>query len=112
MLISVICCILAVILLVAVAQYRARAGTYRSLSSRQPERRSDETPLGYEGLNMAEVDRTNRRNESLERGHTNWTRSGFGGASRATETDVAPLADDETYAARFHAAFLKDKSKD
>lgn len=63
-----------------------------------------------EGLDLAEVSRTNRRNESLERGQTNWlSKTGFFGRP---DTDILPLADDETYAARFHNAFQKDKSKD
>lgn len=96
--------------LVAFYQYRAQARIYRPLASRQPERRVRDVPLGYEGLDLDEVSRANRRNESLERGQTNWLgRSGFFGR---TDTEIEPLADDETYAARFHAAFQQEKHKD
>ena len=53
---------------------------------------------------MSVVNAANRRNESLDRGQTNWTNRGH----MAAATDVAPMPDDQTYAARFHAAFLKD----
>ena len=105
--------LLAVLLGVAVTaylQYRAQQGTYRPLASRQPERRKRDVPLGMEGLDLEEVSRANRRNESLERGQTNWlSKSGFFGRA---DTDVAPLADDETYAARYYDAFQKDRPKD
>ena len=82
----------------------------RPLSARQPERREQDVPLGMEALDLDEVSRTNRLNESLERGQTNWlTRTGFFGRP---DTDVQPLADDETYAARYYNAFQKDKIKD
>ncbi len=95
---------------IATLQYRAANGTYRPLTSRQPKRLERDVPLGMEGLDLDEVSRTNRRNESLERGQTNWlTNAGFFGRP---DTDVPPLADDETYATRFHAAFHNEKSKD
>ncbi|KIN66353.1 hypothetical protein Z946_365 [Sulfitobacter noctilucicola] len=100
----------ALIAVIAVLQYRARRGIHRPLASRQPERQVSEVPLGMEALDLDAVSRTNRRNESLERGQTNWLgKAGFFGR---TDTDVAPLADDETYAARFHDAFQKNRSKD
>ena len=89
-------------------QHRARRGIYRPLATRQPQRRAaPQATLGLEATDMGVVNAAARRNESLERGHTNWTFRG--GLSAAT--DVAPMADDETYAARFHAAFMKDKGK-
>jgi hypothetical protein len=96
-----------------VRQYRAHDGVYRSLSSRQPDRRgSGETPLGMEALDLNHIRATTRRNESLERGNNSWTtrKGSFLGGS--ADTDVAPLSDDETYAARYHAAFHNNKSKD
>lgn len=96
--------------LIAYMQYRAQRGTYRTLASRQPERRTREVPLGMEALDLDEVSRATRRNESLERGQTNWlSTKGFLGRA---DTDVQPLADDETYAARYYSAFQKDKTKD
>lgn len=96
------------VVVISVLQYRAARGHYRPLSTRQPERRAPGKPeLGMEAIDMAEINRTQRRNESLERAHTNWTRRGSG--TNAAETDIQPLADDETYAKRFHTAFMKNK---
>lgn len=101
----IIAAVVGVIALVCFAQYRARSRTYTPLSNRQPERRTREVPLGMEAIDMDSVNRAARRNESLERGHTNWTNRG----GMAAATDVPPMADDETYAKRFHTAFIKDK---
>ena len=101
--------LLAVIGLISFAQYRRQSGTYRRLSGRQPARRiSKDVPLGMEATDIDSVNSVNRRNESLERSHTNWTR-GSRTRSASADTDIQPLADDETYAKRFHTAFLKDK---
>ncbi|KIN60799.1 hypothetical protein Z945_1778 [Sulfitobacter noctilucae] len=95
---------------ICLSQYRAANAQHRPLASRQPERREVTVPLGMEAMDLTEVSRTNRRNESLERGQTNWLgRNGFFGRA---DTDVAPLADDETYAARYYDAFQKTKTKD
>jgi hypothetical protein len=102
--------LIAVVALLIWSQHRAARQIHRTLASRQPERRRQDVPLGMEGLDLDEVSRTNRRNESLERGQTNWlTKGGFFGRP---DTDIRPLADDETYAARYHAAFHKNKTKD
>ncbi len=101
--------VLAVAVLVWV-QRRTIQTVRRPLSARQPERREPDVPLGMEALDLDEVSRTNRLNESLERGQTNWlTRTGFFGRP---DTDIQPLADDETYAARYYNAFQKDNIKD
>ena len=55
---------------------------------------------------------TARRNESLERGQTNWTKKRGGFFLGGAELDVKPWADDETYARRYHAAFKKSDTKD
>lgn len=100
----------ALVVLVLLRQYRSARSTHRPLASRQPERRDTAVPLGMEATDLESVARTTRRNESLERGQTNWlNKSGFFGR---TDTNPAPLADDETYAARYQAAFQKPKSKD
>ncbi len=100
----------ALIGLICLRQYRTANSQYRPLASRQPERRESTVPLGMEATDLEAVSRATRRNESLERGQTNWlNKSGFFGR---TDTDPAPLADDETYAARYHAAFQNQKSKD
>lgn len=98
---------------ISYAQYRAQAGTYRSLSSRQPERaESGPRPLGTEALDLEAVQRTQRRNESLERAHTSLTRrKGRFSSLESADTDIQPMADDETYARRFHAAFQRNKDR-
>jgi hypothetical protein len=94
--------------LICFAQHRAQRGTYRPLASRQPQHRdADDVPLGMEATDMAHVNAATRRNESLERGQTSWTYRG----SMKAATYVPPMADDETYAAAYHAAFQKDKTK-
>ena len=95
---------------VAIAQYRGQAGSYRPLASRQPARRSTKKPLGTEALDLDAVGRANRQNESLERGQTNWL--GSSALLGRTVTDIAPLADDETYATRYYKAFQQDRPKD
>lgn len=101
------------IAVVGYVQYRSRRHIYRPLSSRQPARQANgDIPLGMEAIDLDHVARTTRRNESLERATTNWMRKGTGIMGSATETHIEPLADDETYAARYHAAFHKDRSKD
>ena len=94
---------------ISLYQFRSQRGTYRSLSSRQPARKvSGEVPLGMEATDLSAVNSVARRNESLERSHTSWTRRS-GMLSGAADTDIQPLSDDETYAKRYHAAFLQDK---
>lgn len=95
-----------------VRQYRAAQGVYRPLTTRQPERRDRAVPLGMEATDLDHIRATTRRNESLERSSTSWTTRKGTFLAGSTDTDVAPLSDDQTYAARFHAAFHKDKSKD
>ena len=105
---------LAALVAVIWLQHRARRNTYQPLASRQPHRASGtKIPLGMEATDLAHVARAARRNETLERGSTNWSRR-LGGsfAGRSTDTDVAAWDDDETYAARYHAAFFKDTSKE
>ncbi|MGB3244379.1 MAG: hypothetical protein WBB25_07585 [Sulfitobacter sp.] len=102
----IIASILGVVALICFAQYRGARATYTPLANRQPERRAvGGVPLGMEAIDLDSVNSAARRNESLERGHTNWTNRG----GIAAATDVAPMADDETYAKRFHTAFIKDK---
>jgi len=99
------------VIVISVQQYRAARSIYRPLSARQPERRTRPAPeLGMEAIDMAEIHRTQRRNESLERANTNWTRRRD--ATSAAETDIQPLADDETYSARYYALFQSKKHKD
>ena len=95
-------------------QHRAQRGRYSPLSQRQPTREAGAgKPLGMEATDLASVARVSRVNETLERGSTNWSRRLFGGqADRTTDTDIAPWADDETYAAHYHAAFHKQTTEE
>ena len=96
---------------VSFLQYRAQRHTYRPLASRQPPRPQDrETPLGMEATDIDAVTRVARRNEALERAHTNWNRSS--GMGRGAETSIDPMPDDETYAKRFHTAYMRNRKKD
>lgn len=89
---------------IVVWQYLSVRGTYRPLASRQPQMDAPEAPeLGMEAIDMAEIHRTQRSNESLERTSNIWTRRS------ASDLKIKPMADDETYAQRFHAAFMKNK---
>ncbi|SDF88992.1 hypothetical protein [Sulfitobacter delicatus] len=109
----VIGAVLGVIAAVAYAQHRARAGRHVPLSQRQPARpETGKVPLGMEAMDLDAVASVARRNESLERGHTNWTRKRGGFFLGGAEVDVKPWADDETYARRYHAAFKKSDAKD
>ena len=103
--------VLLVVIGISLAQHRAQAGTYRPLSSRQPERPDvKDRPLGTEAIDLDLVNSVQRRNESLERGNTNWTRrKGRLSGLESAETYIPPMADDATYATRFYAAFKKKK---
>ena len=98
------------IVAIAITQYRAQSGTYRSLSSRKPDQKPQtKTPLGMEAIDMASVDKTTRRNEALERSNVGWTRNAN---IRAAATDIQPWADDAEYAKRYHTAFMTKQGKD
>lgn len=103
--------VLGCVVLISYLQHRAQRGTFRPLSSRQPERHTTrDKPLGMEAIDMDHVNRVSRRNESLERSHTNWTRAGKRGSFTASaDTDIQPLADDETYAKRFREIYMNKK---
>lgn len=100
-----------ILLAASLLHYRQTRNIYRPLSSRQPERREQDVPLGYEALDMDAVRKVNRRNEALERGHTNWTRHKAGHTAVA-DTDIDPQVDDANYATRYYKAFNKDRSKE
>lgn len=96
------------IVVISALQYRAAKGRYRPLSSRQPQRPVAHKPeLGMEAIDMAGVRRTQRSNESLERVNNIWAK--HHGATKGLDTSVDAMPDDETYARRFHAAFMKNK---
>lgn len=88
-----------------------RTGPRRPLASQQPTRAEmgqvRKVPLGMEATDLAAVDRVSRMNDALERTnriHNAQSREDFTAAS-STKIDAMP--DDETYAARYHRAYLK-----
>jgi hypothetical protein len=102
--------IVACVIAISALQYRAARGQYRPLASRQPTRPAEQTPeLGMEAIDMTQIRRTQRSNDSLERVNNIWTKRGSLTSDVSTCVDAMP--DDETYARRYHAAFHK-KNKD
>ena len=90
------------------APFRRKAK--RPLADRAPSR--DEmgqagrsVPLGMEATDIDLVERVARQNDRLER--VNGVRMFTKSLLRERSTFVAPLPDDETYAARFHRVFNK-----
>ncbi|MEO0936951.1 MAG: hypothetical protein AAFY38_02225 [Pseudomonadota bacterium] len=85
----------------------------RPLAAVQPPRARRAVPLGMEAIDTAAIDAVNRRNQALERTHNpaaTWLGGRRVGALENADTSaIIEFDDDETYAARFHAAF---KSKD
>jgi hypothetical protein len=66
-------------------------------------------PLGMEATDLTLIDRVSRQNDALERSHPiGQRRSGLLGARTSTHIDAMP--EDETYAARYHSAYLKKDS--
>lgn len=97
--------------LLAWITYPFRRGPHRPLAHRQPARGQQmKVPLGMEAIDMSVVDRANRRNAALERVSTFFgPRRGVGSFLEHAETRVTPLADDESYAARYHRAYNQKK---
>lgn len=94
--------------------YPFRRGPRRPLAQRQPPSARDRsTPLGLEAVDMSVVDSVNRTNASLERVSTFFgARRGIGSFLEKAENHVTPLADDETYAARYHRAYNQKKGEE
>lgn len=89
-----------------------RRGPRRPLATRQPGRsemqQDSDVPLGMEATNLDLVGRVNRRNDALERAMTLPQSRRFGGSFTAgASTRIAPMPDDETYAAQYHRAYIK-----
>lgn len=92
-----------------------RTGPRRPLASRQPPRApgSGEAALGLEAVDMALVDRVNRRNNALERVSTFFVPARpFRSFIEQSQTGVTPLPDDETYATRYHRAYIDKKGSE
>ena len=92
--------------------YPFRSGPRRPLSTRQPPREAPgKTPLGLEAVDMGMIESVNRRNASLERVNTFFTPNRkYGSFAERAETRIAPLPDDETYAAHYYRAYTKKGS--
>jgi len=89
-----------------------RRGPRRPLATRQPGRDEMDqvrrVPLGMEATNLDLVDQVNRRNDALERASTLvGQKHSTGSFTAAASTRVAPMPDDETYAARYHRAYIE-----
>jgi hypothetical protein len=94
--------------------YPFRRDRRRPLSHRQPQRADDgQVPLGMEEIDLSMVESVNRRNASLERVSTFFGNNRrLGSFLEHAETRVTPLADDETYAARYYRAYKQTKGRD
>ncbi|MEM6760121.1 MAG: hypothetical protein AAF601_11650 [Pseudomonadota bacterium] len=89
-----------------------RRAPRRPLAMRRPAQAARrEIPLGMEATDLSLIDKVARRNDALERTSAPRTIHQAGSFSTAASTDVAPMPEDETYAARYHRAFMKKKSK-
>ena len=84
----------------------------RPFAARQPGRAEmgqvRDVPLGMEATDLDLVDRVNRRNDALEKVNTiagqKRTKGSFTGAA---STHIAPMPEDETYAARYHRTYIE-----
>ena len=83
------------------------------LAARRPGReemgQTADVPLGMEATDLSLVDKVTRRNDALERTHVISTqRTGSGQPFfRAASTRIEPMPEDETYAARYHRAYIR-----
>ncbi len=88
-----------------------RRGPRRPLASRQPGRAEmgqvRDVPLGMEATDFSIVDRASRRNDALERTNNIHSIQSKDSFAAAASTKVDAMPDDETYAARYHRAYLK-----
>ena len=93
--------------------YPFRSGPRRPLATRRPDRTAmgqvAATPLGMEATDLALIDRVARQNDTLERTHAIGAQR-TGSFMARTSTHIAPMPEDETYAARFHRAYIKKDS--
>ncbi|MEL7093602.1 MAG: hypothetical protein AAFN94_17885 [Pseudomonadota bacterium] len=64
-----------------------------------------------EATDLGLIDRVARQNDALERTSAPRTHQPTGSFAAAASTDVAPMPEDETYAARYHRAFMTKRDK-
>ncbi|MEM6371870.1 MAG: hypothetical protein AAF727_03695 [Pseudomonadota bacterium] len=90
-----------------------RRSPRRPLAARQPGRaemgQDRDVPLGMEATDLALVDRVSRQNDALERTSAvgSARRGAKGSFTAAASTTVEAMPDDETYAARYHRAYIE-----
>lgn len=89
-----------------------RRGPRRPMATRQPGRdemgQVREVPLGMEATDLDLIDRVNRRNDALERSSTVAGQGRSKGSfTAAASTRITPMPEDETYAARYHRAYIE-----
>ena len=65
-----------------------------------------------EAVDFDLIDKINRRNDALERVNQVRMNNRPGGWTAAASTDVEPMPEDETYAARYHRAFQAKGNSD
>lgn len=88
-----------------------RRGPRQPLAARQPHRaQTAAVPLGMEATDLDLIAQTQRRNDALERVIKAPAIAGLNGWTGAASTDVAPLPDDETYAAHYHRAYQRKET--
>ncbi len=93
-----------------VLSYPFKSRSRRPLAARRPDRaemgQSKDVPLGMEAIDMSIVQKASLRNDALEKATTAFrTPKGFFQGMRSTY--VAPMPEDENYAARYHRAYNK-----
>jgi len=84
--------------------YPFRRQPRRPLAARRPECEiSGSVPLGLEETDLSLINDVTRRNDALERPISSGARRG---GPVQSSLAVRPMPEDETYAARYHRAFL------
>ena len=94
-----------------IISYPFRRQGRRPLAARRPGRdvmgQTRGVPLGMEATDMSVVNRVNRRNDALERASAVFSRDTRQNATIGSSLHVAPMPEDETYAAQYHRAYIK-----
>ncbi len=92
-----------------IISYPFRRQPRRPLAARRPgsvhANAQRAVPLGMEATDMDMIHQVNRRNDALERVNEVYTRDRGAFGVVGASTRVAPMPEDETYAARYHRAY-------
>ena len=96
--------------------YPFRRGPRRPLADRQPSRsemgQARDVPLGMEATDLDMGDRVSRENDMLERSTQLGHEDGRHGYRPRSGLAITPMPDNETYAARYHRAFVEKGRQD